>query len=54
VKLFIIVDPSFKENCLTQLKVHWSRAKVGYEEMTQGKMVNVATTRVDPQEHSFK
>jgi hypothetical protein len=41
VKLFLIVDPSLGEDFLAQLKVHWSRAKVGNEEMTQEKMVNV-------------
>jgi hypothetical protein len=51
VKLFPIVDPSLGEDLLnTHLKVHWSRVKVVYEEVTQEKMVNVVTIRVDPQE----
>jgi hypothetical protein len=51
VKLFLIVDPSLGANFITQLKVHWSCAKVGYEEMTQEKLVNVATVKMDPQEN---
>jgi hypothetical protein len=51
VKLFPIVDPSLGEDFFnTHLKVHWSRVKVVYEEVTQEKMVNVVTIRMDPQE----
>jgi hypothetical protein len=50
MKFFPIVDPSLRDDFLTQLKLHWSHAKVGHEEMTQQKKVNVAIARVDPQE----
>jgi hypothetical protein len=50
VKLLPIVDPFLGEYFLnTHLKVHWLHVKVVYEEMTQEKMVNIVTTRVDPQ-----
>lgn len=48
VKLLLVIDPPLGEDFLAQLKVHWSCAKVGNEEMTQEKLVNVTTTRVDP------
>jgi hypothetical protein len=51
VKLLPIVDTSLGKDVLnTHLKVHWSRVKNVYEEMTQEKMANVVTRRVDPQE----
>jgi hypothetical protein len=50
VKFLLVVDPSLGDDFLTQLKLHWSHAKVGHEEMTQEKMVNVAITEVDLQE----
>jgi hypothetical protein len=51
VKFLLVADISLGANFITQLKVHWSCAKVGYEEMTQKKLVNVATVKVDPQEN---
>jgi hypothetical protein len=51
VKLLLVVDISLGANFIAQLKVHWSCVKVGYEEMTQEKLVNVAIVRVDPQEN---
>jgi hypothetical protein len=51
MKLLPIVDTSLGKDFLnTHLKVHWSHVKVVYEEMTQEKMANVVTRRVDPQE----
>jgi hypothetical protein len=34
----------------TELKVHWSCVKVGYEEITKKKKLNVVATKMDMQE----
>jgi hypothetical protein len=34
VELFLVANLSLGANFITQLKVHWSCAKVGYEETT--------------------
>jgi len=38
------------DDFLAQVKLHWSCAKASHEKMTQEKMVNVATTKVDLEE----
>jgi hypothetical protein len=48
VKFLLVASPSLGDDLLTQLNLHWSHAKVGHEEMTQEKMVDVAIARVDP------
>jgi hypothetical protein len=49
VKFLLVANPSLGDDFLTELKLHWSHAKAGHEEMTQEKMINVAIARVDAQ-----
>ncbi len=51
MKFLLVANLSLGANFIAQLKVHWSCAKVGYEEMTQENLVNVAIVKVDPQEN---